>query len=388
MARVKISEFRAKNLLSQVFGFEYIGTSVDLSQDISQLRLAEGNYVVKVDQAVKKRNKLGLVKLNRNASEVINDLKDFAKQGYSYGLIEPFFEHNQQDEHFVAMQLTDTGLELQYSPKGGVDIEDNKETLQSCLFGFGSDGASNTTDLSSEVVKKLLDFFETNQMTYLEINPMVIHGDMIMPLDAAVEIDSSAEFFVRGWSSADFRTPKKTMHPAEHAIEELASTTPASLVLKVLNPDGNLFLLLSGGGASVVILDEIASLADKDIIGNYGEYSGNPNEEDTYLYTKQVVQLMLNSKADKKVLLIAGGVANFTDVAKTFKGVIRALDENIDELKKQGIKVVVRRGGPNQEQGLKLMKDFLDRKGVVSKVSGTELSIGATVKTAVGELAS
>lgn len=385
MARVKISEFRAKNLLAQVFGFEYVGISVDLSRDISQIDLPQGDYVIKVDQAVKKRNKLGLVKLNRNATEAINDLKDFASQGYSYGLVEPFFEHDQKDEHFVAMQLTEAGVELQYSPQGGVNIEDNKETLQSCLFGSGSDGA-NTTDLSDEVLKKLLDLFETNQMTYLEINPLVIRGDRVMPLDAAVEVDSSAEFFAQGWSSADFRTPKKTLHPAEHAIEELASTTPASLVLKVLNPDGNLFLLLSGGGASVVILDEIASLADKDIIGNYGEYSGNPNEEDTYLYTKQVVRLMLDSKAEKKVLLIAGGVANFTDVAETFKGVIRALDENIEELKNQGIKVMVRRGGPNQEQGLKLMKDFLDSKGVTSKVSGTELSIGATVKTAIEEL--
>lgn len=388
MARVKISEFRAKNLLSQVFGFEYTGVSVDLSKDISQLGLTEGNYVVKVDQAVKKRNQLGLVKLNRNASQVIDDLKDFAEQGYSHGLVEPFFEHDQKDEHFVAMQLTDAGVELQYSSQGGVNIEDNKETLQSCLFGFDSDISTNTTDLNPDVIRKLLDLFETNQMTYLEINPLVIQGDKITPLDAAVEIDSSAEFFAQGWSSADFRAPKKTLHPAEHAIEELASTTPASLVLKVLNPDGNLFLLLSGGGASVVILDEIASLADKDIIGNYGEYSGNPNEEDTYLYTKQVVRLMLDSKAEKKVLLIAGGVANFTDVAKTFKGVIRALDENIDELKNQGIKVVVRRGGPNQEQGLKLMKDFLDSKGVTSKVSGTELSIGATVKTAIEELKS
>lgn len=388
MARVKISEFRAKNLLSQVLGFEYTGISVDLSKDISQLGLPQGNYVVKVDQAVKKRNKLGLVKLNRSASEVIEDLKSFGEQGYNYGLVESFFEHDQKDEHFVAMQLTDAGIELQYSPQGGVNIEDNKETVQGCLFDFGGDASTNTTDLNSDVVKKLLDVFETNQMTYLEINPLVVQGDKITPLDAAAEIDSSAEFFTRGWSSADFRTPKKTLHPAEQAIEELASTTPASLVLKVLNPDGSLFLLLSGGGASVVILDEIASLANKDIIGNYGEYSGNPNEEDTYLYTKQVVRLMLDSKAEKKVLLIAGGVANFTDVAKTFKGVIRALDENIDELKKQGIKVVVRRGGPNQEQGLKLMKDFLDSKGVVSRVSGTELSIGATVKTAVEELAS
>src|SRR3990167_7530958 len=386
MARVKISEFRAKNLLSGTLGFQYTGVSVDLSQDNSGLNLTEGKHVVKVDQAVKKRNKLGLVKLNRTPGEVQEDLKDFASQGYSGALVEPFFEHDRKDEHFVAMQLTDKGIELQYSPQGGVEIEENKDSLQSCLFSSGSDGSSNTTDLNTAVVQKLFDCFEQNQMTYLEINPLVIQGTLVTPLDAAVEVDSAEEFGTKDWSALDYRSPKKELQPAEVAVEELASKTPASLVLKVLNSNGNLFLLLSGGGASVVILDEIATLADKDAIGNYGEYSGNPNEEDTYLYTKQVIKLMLDSKATKKALLIAGGVANFTDVAKTFKGIIRALDDNIDQLKAQNIHVVVRRGGPNQKQGLELMRNYLQSKGLKSQVYGTEMSLGGAVKSMVREL--
>lgn len=386
MARVKISEFRAKNLLKEVLGFEYSGVAVDLAQDFSQINLPEGKYVVKVDQAVKKRNKLGLVKLNRTPTEAIEDLQYFADQGYNYALVETFFIHEQKDEHFVAMVLTDEGTELQYSPQGGVEIEENKDSLQSCLFPFGDSGDSNTTHLNTEVVKKLLECFEQNQMTYLEVNPLVIVDGKVTPLDAAVEVDSSTEFGSKGWNSGDYRSPKKELQPVEQAVEELASKTPASLVLKVLNPDGNLFLLLSGGGASVVILDEIATLANKDVIGNYGEYSGNPNEQDTYLYTKQVIKLVLDSKATKKALLIAGGVANFTDVAKTFKGIIRALDDNIDQLKAQDIHVVVRRGGPNQKQGLALMKDYLESKRLNSQVYGTEMSLGRAVSSTVKEI--
>lgn len=383
MARVKISEFRAKNLLKEALRFDYTGVAVDLSKDLSQLNLLDGKYVVKVDQAVKKRNKLGLVKLNRTPAEAIEDLRNFAEQGYNYALVEPFFVHEQRDEHFVAMSLTDEGVALQYSPEGGVEIEENKDSLQSCLFSFGDHGDANTTALNTEIIKKLLECFEQNQMTYLEINPLVIQGGKVTPLDAAVEVDSSTEFGSKGWTSGDYRSPKKELQPVEQAVEELASKTPASLVLKVLNPDGNLFLLLSGGGASVVILDEIATLANKDVIGNYGEYSGNPNEQDTYLYTKQVIKLMLDSKATKKALLIAGGVANFTDVAKTFKGIIRALDDNIDQLKAQDVHVVVRRGGPNQKQGLALMKDYLESKGLNSQVYGTEMSLGRAVQSTV-----
>lgn len=384
MARVKISEHRAKNLLAEEFGQQYSGVSVDLTKNLPEFEA--GNYVVKVDQAVKKRNQLGLVTLKRNPDEVKQDLQNFAGQGYKWALVEPFMEHRSEDEHFVALQLTDQGIGISYSAQGGVEIEQNRDTLVHAVVKPGEVAEQNQISLDNSILEKLVNCFEKNQMTYLEINPLVIASGKVTPLDAAVEVDSSAEFAVSGWTSEDFRSPKKELAPTEEAVEKLASTTPASLVLKVLNPNGNLFLLLSGGGASVVILDEIAKLADKSYIGNYGEYSGNPNEEETYLYTKQVIKLMLESKAEKKGLLIAGGVANFTDVAKTFKGVIRALDDDLESIKSQGIGVTVRRGGPNQEQGLKLMKEFLDQKGIKNEVHGTEVSLGGAVKLALEEL--
>lgn len=50
---------------------------------------------------------------------------------------------------------------------------------------------------------------------------------------------------------------------------------------------------------------------------------------------------------DGKVLIIGGGIANFTNVAATFKGIIRAFEEYHSVLKEQKIKIFVRRGGPN-----------------------------------------
>lgn len=48
--------------------------------------------------------------------------------------------------------------------------------------------------------------------------------------------------------------------------------------------------------------------------------SGNPNEEETYHYAKTILQLATrNPDGRNRVLLIGGGIANFTDVAKTFK---------------------------------------------------------------------
>ena len=43
------------------------------------------------------------------------------------------------------------------------------------------------------------------------------------------------------------------------------------------------------------------------------------------------------------------GIANFTDVAKTFTGIIRALREEVHILLEHSVSVWVRRGGPNYQ---------------------------------------
>ena len=60
-------------------------------------------------------------------------------------------------------------------------------------------------------------------------------------------------------------------------------------------------------------------------LANYGEYSGAPTTEETFLYARTLIQLMVKYKADKpKYLFVGGGIANFTDVPQTFTGLIKA----------------------------------------------------------------
>ncbi len=389
MARVKISEYCAKRLIFANLGINYTGISVDFNKSNWKAILDELSedslYVAKVDQAVKKRNKLGLVAVKRTKKQLHDDLATYRDAGYRFALVEPFVEHAKESEHYISLQRTQDGLLLHYSAQGGVDIEDHKDSLKTSLLqeeGFSE--SQNTTKAPQDLTAKLYDVFQESHMTYLEINPCVIEGNAYTPLDAAAEVDSSAQFFVNGrWTETDVRIPKTAINPAEKAVEELAAKSPASLSLKVLNPNGSLFLLLSGGGASVVVADEIASLGHHEDIANYGEYSGNPNEQETYLYTKQVLSLLLDSKASKKVLLIAGGVANFTDVAKTFKGIIRAINDVSRDMVAQQVSVIVRRGGPNQLNGLTNLKQFLDKSSIVNSVHGPEESLASVVKESV-----
>ena len=78
----------------------------------------------------------------------------------------------------------------------------------------------------------------------------------------------------------------------------------------------------------------------------------------------------------KKVILIAGGVANFTDIMTTFAGIIDAFGEKISELQKQNIYILARRGGPNQEKGLASLRDFLTTHGIQNDVYDPSLSLG------------
>jgi ATP-citrate lyase beta-subunit len=121
-------------------------------------------------------------------------------------------------------------------------------------------------------------------------------------------------------------------------------------------------------------------------LANYGEYSGNPNDEETYQYAKTVLELMTREKdpgGKGKILLIGGGIANFTDVAKTFKGIIRALKEYKEKLKSVDTKIFVRRGGPNYKEGLKNMRSLGEDLGVPIQVYGPETHMTRIVKMAL-----
>ena len=80
--------------------------------------------------------------------------------------------------------------------------------------------------------------------------------------------------------------------------------------------------MVAGGGASVVYSDAIAAHGFAHELANYGEYSGAPSEGQTYEYAKTILDLMTRGtpREDGKILIIGGGIANFTNVAATFKG--------------------------------------------------------------------
>jgi ATP-citrate lyase beta-subunit len=384
MPRKKISEYRAKHIVNTTLKTPYHGWVIDAENHRANKYGSTARFVIKVDQAIKQRFKRGLIHLNITKNNLPSKIKDLTDKGYRYLVIEPYHPHSGEVERYLNLRRERGGVVFSYSQSGGVDIEANAETIVSDYFeNFNIKELATKTGLTEENLLSLRQAFDDNYLSLLEVNPYVIEDGEVKVLDAAIEVDSSAELLVDTWSTEDFRTPATTLTDEELVVRKLASDSPASFSLEVINPNGAIFLLLSGGGASVVVADEIFNLGKGDLLANYGEYSGNPNEEETRIYTEQVVQLLLKSKAKKKVVLIGGAVANFTDIVNTFSGIISVIRAHRIQLAQQGVKFYVRRGGPRQEEGLRLISEVLQEANVFGGVYAPSTSIPVAVKEIV-----
>lgn len=175
------------------------------------------------------------------------------------------------------------------------------------------------------------------------------------------------------------------MSKEEAYIAEMDAKTGASLKLTILNATGRVWTLVAGGGASVVYADAIASAGFAGELANYGEYSGAPTETQTFHYARTVLDLMLRAPQhpEGKVLFIGGGIANFTNVASTFKGVIRALREVAPLLVEHNVQIWIRRAGPNYQEGLKNIKGVGQELGLNMHVYGPEMHVSGIVPLAL-----
>ncbi|MDP2717836.1 MAG: ATP citrate lyase citrate-binding domain-containing protein, partial [Candidatus Micrarchaeota archaeon] len=295
-------------------------------------------------------------------------------------------------EYYVAFQCEPENDVILFSTEGGIEIEDHWDKVQRIEVPV-LDAAPKLSlgEIKDQAERKAVEafisdvfkVFREKDFSFLELNPFaVVDGECVI-LGSVARLDDTALF--KGEWKVDFPAPfGRDLSNEEAYVKSLDEKTGASLKLTILNPKGKIWMLVAGGGASVIYADTLVDLGFGKQMANYGEYSGNPNDEETYLYTKTVLDLMV--KGGGKVLLIGGGIANFTDVAKTFKGIIQALTEQAPALKKAGVKIFVRRGGPNYEKGLDLMRALGKKTGLAIEVFGPETHMTKIVPMALKEL--
>lgn len=344
----------------------------------------------------------------------------------------------QDEEAYVCIYSHRNADTILFYHQGGVDIGDvdakalkldvpvdktitADDIEQTLLVHLTADKKKRVAHFVHTLYQSYVDLY----FTYLEINPLVVTNDSIYILDLAAKIDATADFICRPkWGTfsipirahanpmfyihpcilkaASFMIISSVLHigdidypppfgrdayPEEAYIADLDAKSGASLKLTILNRNGRIWTMVAGGGASVIYSDTICDLGGTSELANYGEYSGAPTEQQTYEYAKTILTLMTSSPKHPqgKVLITGGGIANFTNVAATFKGIITALREFQPKLKEHNVSIYVRRAGPNYQEGLRKMREYGSTLGIPLHVFGPETHMTAICGMALGK---
>ncbi|KAJ4768077.1 ATP-citrate synthase [Rhynchospora pubera] len=416
MARKKIREYDSKRLLKEhlkrICGIDIqiLSAQVTESTDFKELAekepwLGSTKLVVKPDMLFGKRGKSGLVALNLDLAQVQDFVKERLGVEVEMGgckapittfIIEPFVPHEQ--EFYLSIVSERLGSTISFSECGGIEIEENWDKVKSVFLPtekpFTSEEcAPLVATLPLEVRSKIDAFirgvfsvFQDLDFSFIEMNPFTLVNGEPYPLDMRGELDDTAAFKnFKKWGDIEFPLPfGRVLGATEDFIHKLDEKTSASLKFTVLNPKGRIWTMVAGGGASVIYADTVGDLGYASELGNYAEYSGAPKEDEVLQYARVVLDCVTaEPDGRKRALLIGGGIANFTDVAATFNGIIRALREKESKLKAARVHIYVRRGGPNYQVGLAKMRALGKELGIPLEVYGPEATMTGICKEAI-----
>jgi len=327
--------------------------------------------VAKAHEALGSRFKLGLVKVGLDLNGAIAATKDMI--GKHVGsitvaqvIVSEMIPH--KDEYYCAVKSTREGSEILVANCGGIEVESNWDRVKRLTLDVGQqptaealEKLSKDAGFSGPLTKKMADFagkmftcFDNEDAQYLEVNPVVVRekdGELIA-LDAVTLLDGDAKFRHPDWNfqfAAEFGRAY-----SKDEMEVMAVDSKIKGSVKFIEiPGGDTAMLPAGGGASVYYSDAVVARGGK--LANYAEYSGDPPDWAVEVLTEKVCSL-----PSIKNIIVGGAIANFTDVKKTFGGIINGFRKAKSEGKMKNVKIWVRRGGPREKEGLDAMRALKD----------------------------
>jgi len=329
--------------------------------------LKRSKLVVKAHEALGSRFKLGLVKVDldlKGAEAATKDMigRQVGSITVSQVIVSEMVPH--KEEYYCAVKSTRDGADILVANCGGIEVESNWDRVKRLSLEVGqtpSDDAlehlAKDAGFTGVLTKKMADFatkmfacFDNEDAQYLEVNPVVTRqsdGELVA-LDAVTLLDGDAKFRHPDWNfpfAAEFGRAY-----SKDELEVMAVDSKIKGSVKFIEiPGGNTAMLPAGGGASVYYSDAVVAREGK--LANYAEYSGDPPDWAVEVLTEKVCSL-----PGIKNIIVGGAIANFTDVKKTFGGIINGFRKAKSDGKLSGVKIWVRRGGPREKEGLDAMR--------------------------------
>jgi len=348
-------------------------TSVDELAKLGQANewLKKSKLVVKAHEALGSRFKLGLVKVNldlKGAEAATKEMigRHVGSITVSQVIVSEMIPH--KEEYYCAVKSTRAGTDILVANCGGIEVESNWERVNRLALEVGQQPSADALEtlakdagFTGSLLKKMTDFagkmftcFDSEDAQYLEVNPVVLReqDSELIALDAVTLLDGDAKFRHPDWNFA-FAAEFGRAY-SKHEMEIMAVDSKIKGSVKFIEiPGGDTAMLPAGGGASIYYSDAVVARGGK--LANYAEYSGDPPDWAVEVLTDKVCSL-----PGIKNIIVGGAIANFTDVKKTFGGIINGFRKAKSEGKLKGVKIWVRRGGPREKEGLDAMRALKD----------------------------
>ena len=348
-------------------------TSVDELTKLGQANewLKKSKLVVKAHEALGSRFKLGLVKVGLDLKEAEAATKEMIGRQVgsitvSQVIVSEMIPH--KEEYYCAVKSTREGTDVLVANCGGIEVESNWDRVKRLAVEVGQQPSVEAIErlakdagFTGTLLKKMAEFagkmftcFDSEDAQYLEVNPVVLreHDSELIALDAVTLLDGDAKFRHPDWNFA-FAAEFGRAY-SKHEMEVMAVDSKIKGSVKFIEiPGGDTAMLPAGGGASVYYSDAVVARGGK--LANYAEYSGDPPDWAVEVLTDKVCSL-----PGIKNILVGGAIANFTDVKKTFGGIINGFRKAKSEGKLKDVKIWVRRGGPREKEGLDAMRALKD----------------------------
>jgi len=327
--------------------------------------------VAKAHEALGSRFKLGLVKVGLDLSAAIAATKEMIGRQVgsitvSQVIVSEMIAH--KEEYYCAVKSTREGSEVLVANCGGIEVESNWDRVKRLCLEVGQQPTTEALErlvkdagFTGPLVKKMADFaakmftcFDNEDAQYLEVNPVVTResdGELVA-LDAVTLLDGDAKFRHPDWNFQFAAEFGRAYSKDEMEVMAVDSKIKGSVKFVEI-PGGDTAMLPAGGGASVYYSDAVVARGGK--LANYAEYSGDPPDWAVEVLTEKVCSL-----PGIKNIIVGGAIANFTDVKKTFGGIINGFRKAKSDGKLKNVRIWVRRGGPREKEGLDAMRALKD----------------------------
>ena len=371
---MRLLEYESKEILAAKGIPTPSGTVVSSHEDISSIPLPN---MIKAQIPIGGRQKAGGVLEARNQKETESIIKEMlfsTVRGYRVNriLVEERLDIAREFYLGITYDTVAKAPIAIFSAEGGVDIEElarqNPEKVQKRHFSVRSGlpeykaremvsltGISGKTLLGlSNILSLLANIFLENDATIAEINPLAQTRDgRRVALDCHLEIDDDALFRNRSIAEKENDPNRiegeRKQSDFEKKASEIDNLDHKGVAGRLIEIDGNLGLIIGGGGASLTAFDAVQRHGGHP--ANYCEIGGNPS----VLKTKELTKHIFSKPGVEKIAVIMNVVSN-TRVDLMARGVIKGI---LEAGKSPSDKVAVFRiPGAWEDEGSKILKKY------------------------------